>query len=120
MNYLDPVTSDGLKAAHEAELEASIESKVVCIRDGSCTYTAEEVCGNLIAEACGILDVNPENFGYEYDEDDPDGLTEYEALSSIADEYESKLADAGYTVVWNDGFVIYKDLTDEELEYLNG
>ena len=40
-----------------------------------------------------------------------------EFIHDIAREYEDKLNNANYTVVWDDGYFIYKDLTEEELEY---
>lgn len=99
------------------EIEKSIESKVIAIREGSALYTADEQNQNLVDEACAILDVNPEHLT-NISEDDED-YDESEALEEIARAYEDKLSAAGYTVIWNDGFVIYKDLTDEEVEYVS-
>ena len=97
-------------------IEASLESKVVCIRDGSCSYTADEICWNLIdeARALGIEVPSTDDIPESDDEDYSQILGEY------ADEAESLLNDAGYQVFHNDGFVIYKDLTDEESDYLGG
>lgn len=115
-----------IAAEHEAEyqeeqmgerIEQGAESKIVCIREGSAVYTADEQCQNLIDEACALLDCNPEQLA-NIDPEDAD-FDEHEALEENARLYEEKLESAGYTIVWNDGFVIYKDLTDEELEYVN-
>lgn len=91
-------------------IENAIFAKVVASRDGSALYTAQEVCENYVTEACALLNL-PEHVFEEADDEN--------VKSEIADEYERKLSDAGFTTVVNDGFVIYKGLTDEEKAYLN-
>jgi|ERR1700693_2120696 len=88
-------------------LTLSIDTKFVGNREGSCSRTAQELAEVFIGDACHLLKI-----------DEPE-LTEEdeEFIHDIAREYEDKLNDAGYTTVWDDGFFIYKDLTEEELEY---
>jgi hypothetical protein len=93
-------------------LDDSIDAKVVVLREGSSHRTAEELLEVFVDDACALLDVNPQVDSFNEED-------RSEALESARIEYENQLGDAGYTVVWNDGYVIYKDLTDEELEYIN-
>lgn len=93
-------------------LENGISQKAVTIREGASLRTADELREVFVEDACGLLDVNPQVD--QYNEEDRS-----EALESAVSEYENQLASAGYTVVWNDGYVIYNDLTDEEAEYLS-
>ncbi len=90
----------------------AIYDKAIVIREGSSSRTSEELLEVFVEDACDLLDVNPQVDSFN-EEDRQD------ALESARIEYENQLVEAGYTVVWNDGFVIYKDLTDEELEYIN-
>jgi len=89
-------------------LTFSIDTKFVGNREGSCSRTATELAEVFISDACHLLSI-----------DEPELLEEDEEfIHDIAREYEDKLNDADYTVIWDDGFFIYKDLTEEEQEYL--
>lgn len=94
------------------DIENELEAKVVVIREGAALRTSDELMEQFIEDACGFLDVNPQVD--EYDEDDRSN-----ALSQAVSVFESKLSAAGYTTVWDDGYVIYKDLSDEAKEYLS-
>jgi hypothetical protein len=89
-------------------LTFSIDTKFVGNREGSCSRTAQELAEVFIGDACHLLSIE-EPIIAEEDE---------EFIHDIAREYEEKLNEAGYSVVWDDGFAIYKDLTEEEVEYL--
>lgn len=88
-------------------LGSSLIAKVVVMREGSSLRTADELNACFISDAAGLLGMT----------DELDDTTE-EDRSELVVEWESKLAQASFTVYWDDGFVIYKDLTDEEAEYL--
>jgi hypothetical protein len=94
-------------------IEANIDAKVVVLREGSSLRTAEELLEVFVGDACALLGANPQVDSFNEED-------RFEALESARSEYENQLGDAGYTVVWNDGFVIYKDLTEEEEKYLEG
>jgi hypothetical protein len=89
----------------------TIEAKVHTIREGSSSRTAEELLEVFVEDACALLDVNPQVDSFNEED-------RFEALESARSEYENQLANAGYTVVWDDGFVIYKDLGMRELDYI--
>jgi hypothetical protein len=91
--------------------EANIDAKVVVIREGSSSRTSEELLEVFVEDACDLLDVNPQVDSFNEED-------RFEALESARSEYENQLANAGYTVVWDDGFVIYKDLGMRELNYI--
>jgi hypothetical protein len=89
-------------------LTFSIDTKFIGNREGSCNRTAIELAEVFIGDACHLLKI-----------EEPELLEEdQEFIHDTAFEYEGKLNDAGYTVVWDDGYFIYKDLTEEELEYI--
>lgn len=103
-------------------LELSIESKFVLNREGSSLRTSDELQEVMILDACALLNVDAPELPVE-DESNEDELDALDLLSELLnelrEEYEGKLSEAGYTVVWNDGYVIYKDLTDEESEAIS-
>lgn len=104
-------------------LHNAIETKFVLNREGAALRTAEELTQVFIDDACALLDVNPQpltNSPCIFDCDEDVECEHPRDRSDDAREYEEKLNAAGYSVVWDDGYVIYKDLTDEEAEYLNG
>jgi len=84
----------------------TIEKKVHTIREGSCSRTAEELTQVFFADAQFILQ-SKKLEARELGEDD---IREVEGL----------LSDAGFTTFWDDGYVIYKDLTEDEARYLDG
>ena len=101
-------------AEQELKMYAEIDAKIEVIREGSALRTAAELNECYIEDACALLDVNRENLsGTDPDED----FDLY--LNDTANGYEWKLDAAGYTTVWNDGYVLYKDLSDEALEFLS-
>lgn len=89
-------------------LTLSIDSKFVCSREGSCSRTAQELAEVFIGDACHLLSIDEPTITEE----------DEEFIHDIAREYEDKLSEEGYSVVWDDGFAIYRNLTDEENEYL--
>ena len=89
-------------------LTLSIDSKFIGNRVGSCNRTAQELAEVFIGDACYLLSIDEPTITEE----------DEEFIHDIAREYEDKLSEAGYSVVWDDGFAIYKDLTDEENDYL--
>jgi len=95
----------------EDRLQFSIDSKCIIARDGS---RGRFLSNCLILDACGLLEQEVPEGIEEYSEPDENGN-----IYEIATEMETKLFEAGYTVISNDGYLIYKDLTDEENEYLN-
>lgn len=106
----------------EAQIDAfdqELETKVTTIREGSSLRTADELCVVFIEDACGLLGntFSPElesielTDGYASEEDS-------EELSDAARECDERLVSAGFTTVWNDGYVIYKDLSEDCAEYL--
>jgi hypothetical protein len=89
--------------------EDRLFAKMVVLREGASLRTADELRERFVFDAMDLLGVDVAGYGGE---DDPDSLDENVC------EYERALGDAGYTVAWEDGFVIYKDLTEDEIEYL--
>jgi hypothetical protein len=93
------------------DIYRELESKALIIREGASLRTADELRECFIADACGLLDVNPQVDAYNEDD-------RSEALETAVREYETQLGNANYTVVWDDGYVIYKDLSEKALEAL--
>ncbi len=93
------------------DLIESVFEKAVVIREGSSSRTSEELLEVFVDDACALLDVNPQVDSFNEED-------RFEALESARSEYENQLANAGYTVVWDDGFIIYKDLGTRELDYI--
>jgi hypothetical protein len=90
-----------------SDIERSLEEKFIGNREGSCSRTATELAEVFIGDACHLLNI-PEPEFLEEDE---------EFIHDVVREYEDKLNNAGYSTIWDDGFFIYKDLTEEEMEY---
>ena len=106
--YCDEMNEDAMNTLDLDNLQFSIDSKFVGNRDGSCSRSAEELAEVFIGDACALLKL-----------EEPIIIKEVqEFIHDIAMDYEGMLSDKGYDVVWNDGFAIYKDLTEEEAAYL--
>ena len=104
-------------------LEQIIEdaaNKAIVIREGSCLRTSEELCNVFVDDVCDLLGITrpPADEFCTHDTDDegegcPPDCTQIN--SEITADYERKLPDK-FTVVWNDGYVIYRDLDAAERE----
>jgi hypothetical protein len=92
-------------------IDEALWDKAEVIREGSSLRTANEQCEIFIQDACALLNLTAP----PHDADNED----YDILLDDVSEYTGKLSEAGYTTVWNDGYVIYKDLTEEESKYLS-
>lgn len=109
-------------AQREAEqaYEDELQTKAVVVREGSALYTAAEQCQNFVAEACALLGKDFEQIRSTLEEEcAADDYDEDEAWTETVEDFEALLDEAGYTTVWNDGVVIYKDLSDGAAEYVN-
>ena len=108
-----------------SELQESMNNKVVVVREGGSLRTAAELCKQYVEDARGLLsgstaerrkyapsalatEIMAEDFPEEVDEDYG------QILNDMADSHQMILDDAGFTTSWNDGFVIYEDLTGDE------
>ena len=90
----------------------AVFAKAVTIREGA-TRTADELNEQFIIDAGDLLDLPDPTFPMNMD------ANEYSVyLTEEASNLETQLSNAGYTVLWNDGFVIYKDLTEDEAKYV--
>src|SRR5271165_2817090 len=92
------------------DVENELDTKAIVVRDGAALRTSKELGECFLEDACNLLDRNFGTYSSSEDED--------ESLETDIAEYEGFLASAGYTVIWNDGYVIYKDLSDKALDYL--
>ena len=106
---------------HAELTENSIFAKLEVMREGSSLRNAEELKATFVYDVCEILNIATPNdelnelASMSWNDDDENA---YQNLADYVSNAEEKLAEAGYTVVWDDGFCIYKDLTDEEADYL--
>ena len=100
-----------LTPAQERNLEHSIENKVIIVREGSRGWGLGEC---FIEDACGILSIEkPELPDREEDREDYS-----EAVEDFVREFEGKIGEKGFTVIWNDGYVVYENLNSKELEFM--
>jgi len=100
------------------KFESELESKFVGNREGSSSRTSEELSEVFVMDACALLNTSTPDDISELAEAAREGIENaQENLNDYVRNAEEKLSEAGYTVVWNDGFVIYKELSDEAAEY---
>lgn len=106
--YCAPPKGTELTDAEKQErINAELENKAVVVREGAASRTVEELRACFVTDACGLLDCNPQQ------------LVNDELYSDAnVDAYEQMLGRAGFTVVWNDGYVIYQGLSDQAEEAL--
>jgi len=95
-------------------IDQELESKAVVIRDGSRGW---RLSACLIEDALDLLDASDE-MREEYAVPDEDS-EDYEFVNDMANELEDKLFAAGYYVYNNDGYVIYKDLSEAPIAELS-
>jgi len=88
------------------KIEQSIENKIVISRDDSRGWRISEC---FIEDACSLLNLETPVLNDETLED-----TQWEV-----DRLERLTEAAGYTTVWDGGYLIYKDLTTKELSWLS-
>jgi len=91
------------------EIDQELDTKAIVIRDGARGWRLGSC---FIEDAQDILGVDD---GETPSEDDEDYGEIIDDLCRICEEL---LNGSGYTVVWNDGYVIYQDLSDEAIESL--
>lgn len=96
-------------------IQFELESKAVVVRDGARGW---RLGACFVEDALDLIEASDElRACFEI----PDEEDEYysEAIEDYRQELESKLFDAGYFVYNNDGYVIYKDLSEEAKDALS-
>ena len=92
----------------EARVDAELQRKLVVLRDGARGWRLGR---QLVWDAIELLELNAEDYPVP-----EEGSADYEfAIEDYRAELEPLLAENGYTVVWNDGYAIYGDLSAEAL-----
>lgn len=99
----------------EAAIEAELVQKAVVVRDGARGWRLGQV---FVSDALDLL----EEAGVKVDRDafeipDEDDVDYSQTMADYERELEDALDAAGFTSFWNDGYVIYKDLSEKALEY---
>jgi hypothetical protein len=93
-----------------------IEQKAVIVRDGA---RGRFLADCFVSDALGLLGPEAEGITHEDEcEQSENYETDCQCTIDAADGLEVLLNEAGYTVYWYDGYVIYKDLTEAEKGYI--
>ena len=109
------------------QIEEDAAAKAIVVREGSSLRTSEELCDVFVDDVCELLAIErppadefcPHNTDDEGEGCPPDCTQTNGAFASeLANDYERKLPNK-FTVVWNDGYVIYRDLDAAEREAVN-
>lgn len=110
-----PALEDDEPQIDEAQIETELATKAVVVRDGARGW---RLGACFVEDALGLLEganVAVDRAAFEIpDEDDVDYT---QTLADYERELEDALDAAGFTTYWNDGYVIYKDLSEAALTY---
>lgn len=93
----------------------SLDAKAIIVRDGN---RGRFLAHCFVQDACAIL---PDAEGCVHEdecEQVEDNEQDCQCVLDAASGLEDLLNEAGYSTYWNDGYVIYKDLTEAEREYV--